>query len=137
MVSLEGNVKIISPDSTSIESSQVYWDPDLEWLFTEKNIVFSGNDYKIRANKMDADRSFKLLKTGQLNGNFLFEDKKFASLFKSITVENKKQNKPAIATVVNLGVCFLHLRLTEKIEKPSADTNPNIRPIKEFSSVLP
>tara|TARA_B100001175_G_scaffold146289_1_gene124092 strand:+ start:2887 stop:3420 length:534 start_codon:yes stop_codon:yes gene_type:complete len=74
MVSLEGNVKIISPDSTSIESSQVYWDPDLEWLFTEKNIVFSGNDYKIRANKMDADRSFKLLKTGQLNGNFLFED---------------------------------------------------------------
>jgi hypothetical protein len=23
---------------------------------------------------MDADRSFKLLKTGQLNGNFLFED---------------------------------------------------------------
>ena len=71
------------------------------------------------------------------NASFLFEDKKFASLFKSITVENKKQNNPAIATVVNLGVCFLHLRLTEKIEKPSADTNPNIRPIKEFFSVLP
>ena len=70
------------------------------------------------------------------NASFLFEDKKFASLFKSITVENKKQNNPAIATVVNLGVCFLHLRLTEKIEKPSADTNPNIRPIKEFSPVL-
>ena len=69
--------------------------------------------------------------------SFLFEDKKFASLFKSITVENKKQNKPAIATVVNLGVCFLHHRLTEKIEKPNADTNPNIKPIKEFSSVLP
>ena len=67
----------------------------------------------------------------------IFEDKKFASLFKSITVENKKQNNPAIATVVNLGVCFLHLRLTEKIEKPSADTNPKIRPIKEFSPVLP
>jgi len=37
-----------------------------------------------------------------------------------MTVENKKQNKPAIATVVNVGVCFLHLRLTEKIEKPNA-----------------
>ena len=26
------------------------------------------------ASKLDADKSFKLLKTGQLNGNFLFED---------------------------------------------------------------
>ena len=74
IVSLEGNVKIISPDGSSILSSQIYWDPDEEWLFTEKNIVFSANDYDIRATKLDADKSFKLLKTGQLNGNFLFED---------------------------------------------------------------
>ena len=53
-----------------------------------------------------------------------------------MTVENKNQNKPAIATVVNVGVCFLHLRLTENIEKPNADTSPNIKPIKEFSPVL-
>ena len=74
IVSLEGNVKILSPDGSSIFSSQIYWDPDEEWLFTEKNIVFSGEDYNIKASKLDADRSFKLLKTGQLNGNFLFED---------------------------------------------------------------
>ena len=74
MVSLEGNVKIVSPDGSSILSPQIYCDPDEEWLFTEKNIVFSGNDYDIRASKLDADKSFKLLKTGQLNGNFLFED---------------------------------------------------------------
>lgn len=74
MVSLEGNVKIVSPDGSSILSPQIYWDPDEEWLFTEKNIVFSGNDYAIKASKLDADKSFKLLKTGQLNGNFLFED---------------------------------------------------------------
>ena len=29
----------------------------------------------IRAQKMDADRSFKLLKTGKLDGSFIFEDK--------------------------------------------------------------
>ncbi len=74
IVSLEGNVKILSSDGSSILSPQIYWDPDQEWLFTEKNIVFSGKDYNIKANKLDADRSFKLLKTGQLNGNFLFED---------------------------------------------------------------
>ena len=40
----------------------------------KKNIVFSGNDYDINASKFDADKSFSLLRTGQLNGNFLFED---------------------------------------------------------------
>ncbi len=74
IVSLEGNVKILSSDGSSILSPQIYWDPDEEWLFTEKNIVFSAEDYNIKASKLDADRSFKLLKTGQLNGNFLFED---------------------------------------------------------------
>ena len=29
-----------------------------------------------------------------------------------------KQNKPATATVVNFGVSFLHLKVTEKTEKP-------------------
>ena len=42
MVSLEGNVKIISPDSTSIESSQVYWDPDLEWHTHEPFVLRPG-----------------------------------------------------------------------------------------------
>ncbi len=74
IVSLVGNVKILSADGSSIQAPQIYWDPDEEWLFTEKNIVFSGDDYNIKANKLDADRSFKQLKTGQLNGNFLFED---------------------------------------------------------------
>ncbi len=74
IVSLVGNVKIVSSDGSSILAPQMYWDPDEEWLFTEKNIIFSGKDYNIKANKLDADRSFKLLKTGQLNGNFLFED---------------------------------------------------------------
>ena len=74
MVSLNGNVKIISSDGSSIESEQIYWDPVQEWLFTDKDVILSGDDYKIQANTLDADRSFKLLKTGQLNGNFLFDD---------------------------------------------------------------
>lgn len=74
IVSLEGNVVIESPDSTFVKSDQIFWDPDQEWLFTEEKIVFSSNDYNIRAEKMDADRSFKLLKTGKLDGSFLFED---------------------------------------------------------------
>ena len=48
-----------------------------------------------------------------------------------------KQNKPAIATVVNLGVSFLHLKVTENIENPIDDVIPNINPITEFFSVFP
>ena len=49
----------------------------------------------------------------------------------------KKQNKPAKATVVNLGVSFLHLKETEKIEKPTDDSIPKTNPTREFFSVLP
>tara|TARA_B100000989_G_C19435194_1_gene424813 strand:+ start:352 stop:858 length:507 start_codon:yes stop_codon:yes gene_type:complete len=74
IVSLKGDVLIQSADGSKIKSSQIYWDPEQEWLFTEKDINFSSDEYEISANKLDADRSFKLLKTGQLNGNFLFDD---------------------------------------------------------------
>ena len=41
-------------------------------------------------------------------------------------------SSPASATVVNLGVSFLHLNVTEKTEKPIEEVIPKIRPIKEF-----
>ena len=69
--------------------------------------------------------------------SFLLVDKKFASLVKINADENKKQNNPAKATVVNFGVFFLHLNETEKIEKPNADARPKISPIREFFSVFP
>ena len=48
-----------------------------------------------------------------------------------------KQNKPAIATVVNLGVSFLHLKVTENIEKPIEEVMPKINPTIEFFSLFP
>ena len=52
-------------------------------------------------------------------------------------VANKKQNKPATATVVNFGVSFLHLKETEKIAKPIEEVIPNTKPTNELSSVFP
>ena len=69
--------------------------------------------------------------------SFLLVDKKLKSLIKIVIDENKKQNKPATATVVNFGVSFLHLKVTEKIEKPNAEARPKIRPWSEFFSVFP
>ena len=48
-----------------------------------------------------------------------------------------QQNKPAIATVVNLGVSVRHLNDTEKTENPSAETKPNIKPSIELNESLP
>ena len=47
--------------------------------------------------------------------SFLFVDKKLKSLIKMNAVENIQQNKPESATVVNFGVLFFHLKVTEKI----------------------
>ena len=68
--------------------------------------------------------------------SFLLEDKKFKSFWIIITIENKKQNKPATATVVNFGVSFLHLNETEKIENPKADDKPNIKPLIDPNEAL-
>ena len=48
-----------------------------------------------------------------------------------------KQKKPAKATVVNLGVSFFHLKVTEKTEKPIEEVIPNISPNRELFVVLP
>ena len=48
-----------------------------------------------------------------------------------------KQNNPAIATVVNLGVSFLHLSVTENTEKPIDEVIPKRKPINELFSVFP
>ena len=54
-----------------------------------------------------------------------------------IIVAKIKQKSPAKATVVNLGVSFLHLKVTEKTENPIEEVNPKINPIKEFSPEFP
>ncbi len=48
-----------------------------------------------------------------------------------IIAETTKQKNPANATVVNFGVSFLHLKVTEKTENPIEETIPNIRPSRE------
>ena len=53
-----------------------------------------------------------------------------------IAAEKKQQNMPAIATVVNFGVSFLHLKDTEKTEKPIEDAIPKTKPVKVFLPVL-
>ena len=50
--------------------------------------------------------------------SFLFVDKKLRSLIKMNIDENKQQNKPATATVVNFGVFFLHFLIQKNLVVP-------------------
>ena len=59
-------------------------------------------------------------------------DKKFKSLTKIIAPENRQQNKPAIATVVNFGVSFFHLKVVENTAKPIDESSPKIKPTIVF-----
>ena len=58
-------------------------------------------------------------------------------MLKSIIAAKTKQKKPEKATVVNFGVCVLHLRVTEKIENPIDESIPKIKPTTELDPVLP
>ena len=55
----------------------------------------------------------------------------------NINIDTIAQKRPAKATVVNLGVSFLHLNVTEKTENPKDEVNPKINPTREFSAVFP
>mgnify|MGYP004413268915 FL=1 len=54
-----------------------------------------------------------------------------------MTDAKTKQNNPEKATVVNFGVSFLHLKVTEKTEKPSEEVRPKTKPVNDFSPVFP
>ena len=58
-------------------------------------------------------------------------------MLKSIIAAKTKQKKPEKATVVNFGVCVLHLRVTEKIENPIDESIPKIKPTTELDPLLP
>ena len=65
------------------------------------------------------------------------EAKKGCFVIRIIIAANTKQNNPATATVVNFGVSFLHLKVTENTEKPIEEVIPKRKPISEFFSVFP
>ncbi len=74
MVDLQGNVHITTPEGADLRTSQLYWDIDREWVFTEENFTFKNKDYDIAARVLDASRSFHKITTGPLVGSVVVEE---------------------------------------------------------------
>ena len=45
IVDLQGNVVLLSHDGSRLETEQLYWDSEKEWLFTEEAFTFQNIDY--------------------------------------------------------------------------------------------
>ena len=74
IVDLVGNVLIELSDGSVLKTSQLFWDPEQELLFTEQNFTFKNDDYDIKANRLDANRQFTIFNTGKLDGNLTVEE---------------------------------------------------------------
>jgi|TARA_B110000444_G_scaffold124828_1_gene117285 LPS export ABC transporter protein LptC len=74
IVDLVGDVVINNHDGSVLKTSQLYWDPQQEWLFSEKKFSFKNEDYDIIGKRLDANRSFTIFNTGQLDGKVMVEE---------------------------------------------------------------
>ena len=74
IIDLRGNVEISDNTGTKLNTNQLYWDAGQEWLFTEKNFIFTNASYDIEAVRLDANRSFRKLMTGMISGYIQVKD---------------------------------------------------------------
>jgi LPS export ABC transporter protein LptC len=59
LIDLRGNVKIVTSDSTRLNSDQLYWNQKEEWLFTDNPyVIFMSNGAINEGEGFDADQNF-------------------------------------------------------------------------------
>jgi LPS export ABC transporter protein LptC len=65
----QGNVKITTTEGELLITNQLYYDTENEWLFTEDDFEYTDKTNKIIANRLDSNRDFTDLVTGNLTGS--------------------------------------------------------------------
>ena len=65
----KNNVKITTSDGEVLVTDKLYYDTENEWLFTENNFEYTDKTNKIIANRLDSNRDFTDLVTGNLTGS--------------------------------------------------------------------
>jgi len=74
LIDFQGNVVIISSLGESLFSDQLYFDTENEWLFTEGKFRYTDDNNNIIANRLDSNREFSDLLTGNLVGSINVSD---------------------------------------------------------------
>ena len=68
LIDLKGNVQLKSHDGSILTTTQLFWDSENEWLFTEQPFTFNDQDYNFNALRLDTNRDFTKFQTGNLIG---------------------------------------------------------------------
>ncbi len=68
IIDLVGNVSLTSSDGSILNSDQLYWDANNDWIFTEYEFSFVGPEYNVLANRLDTNKEFTKFQTGKLTG---------------------------------------------------------------------
>ena len=84
IVDLQRNVVLLSNNGSRLETSQMYWDSEKEWLFTEQPFTFKSENEDMAATRLDTNKEFSKFQTGKLTGTMLVEEQK-----DSLTVNEK------------------------------------------------
>ncbi len=63
------NVIIKTSNNETLITNKLYYDTESEWLFTEEKFEYTDNSNKIIANRLDSNRDFTDLVTGNLTGS--------------------------------------------------------------------
>ena len=74
ILDLKGNVILKSFDGSELNTSQLFWDIEREWLFTEKYFTFKDSSYDFQAYRLDANKEFTKFQTGELVGKIMVND---------------------------------------------------------------
>ena len=74
ILALKGNVILKSFDGSELNTSQLFWDIEREWLFTEKYFTFKDSYYDFQAYRLDANKEFTKFQTGELVGKIMVND---------------------------------------------------------------
>lgn len=70
VIDLRGNVVIETHDGKKLETPQLYWDRNEEWIFTEKKFKYTNPEEGsiMDGEGMDFNRDFSILKAHKTNG---------------------------------------------------------------------
>lgn len=76
LIDLKGNVRLQSHDGSVLTTTQLFWDLESEWLFTEKPFRFEDSDYNFEALRLDTNKEFTKFQTGSLIGSIKVPEEK-------------------------------------------------------------
>ena len=68
-IEFNGNVEITTTDNELLLTDQLFYDTENNWLFTEQKFEYTDNTNKIIGNRLDSNRDFTDLITGELRGS--------------------------------------------------------------------